>query len=108
MKKELEFDEDGYQKNLTELNGEPLPDISDLKFVSREELGLPSAAEFRRMRLEREHGGTRAGAGRKPSGRVQYVTRLRPTLIKRIKLMAKKARKDECEVIETLLKKAFA
>jgi len=35
-------------------------------------------------------GGVRAGAGRKASGRVQYITRLSPTLIRAIKVRAKK------------------
>ncbi len=48
-------------------------------------------------------GGARAGAGRKTSGRVQYITRLSPDLIRAIKGRAKSEHLKECEVIESLL-----
>jgi len=52
-------------------------------------------------------GGVRAGAGRKPSGRVPYVTRLSPDLIRAIKGRAKRENRKECEVIEALLAPAL-
>jgi len=48
-------------------------------------------------------GGARAGAGRKVSGRVQYITRLSPALIRAIKGRAKVEHRKECEVVESLL-----
>jgi len=48
-------------------------------------------------------GGARRGAGRKPSGRKQYITRLSPELIKAIKARARLEKRLECEVVESLL-----
>ena len=48
-------------------------------------------------------GGARKGAGRKASGRVQYVTRLRPETIASIKADALKRGVDECEIVEEAL-----
>lgn len=48
-------------------------------------------------------GGAREGAGRKSSGRVQYITRLSPNLIRAIKGRAKSEHRKECEVLESLL-----
>lgn len=53
-------------------------------------------------------GGARSGAGRKASGRVQYVTRLEPLLVRKIKALAKKEKRAECEVLEALLRPALA
>ncbi len=53
-------------------------------------------------------GGARAGSGRKTSGRVQYVTRLEPSLVQRIKARAKKEKRPGCEVVEALLRPALA
>jgi hypothetical protein len=68
MKKKIEieppvFDARGYQINMHNLNGEPLPDPADLVVVKR------------------GRGGHRPGAGRKPSGRQQIVLRLSPKTI---------------------------
>jgi hypothetical protein len=52
-------------------------------------------------------GGVRSGAGRKASGRVQYVTRLSPRLIRAIKGRAKREHRSECEVVESLLAPAL-
>ncbi|HEY5791922.1 MAG TPA: helix-turn-helix domain-containing protein [Chthoniobacterales bacterium] len=41
------FDSEGYQVNIEDLNGEPLPDLSKVKIISREKAGLPPAAAFR-------------------------------------------------------------
>jgi hypothetical protein len=52
-------------------------------------------------------GGARAGAGRKSSGRIQYITRLSPSLIRAIKGRAKREHRKECEVVESLLAPAL-
>jgi len=52
-------------------------------------------------------GGARVGAGRKASGRIQYVTRLSPDLIRAIKGRAKSEHRKECEVLESLLTPAL-
>jgi hypothetical protein len=48
-------------------------------------------------------GGARSNAGRKVSGRVQYVTRLSPALIKRVKRMAAHTGQSECAIVEAAL-----
>jgi hypothetical protein len=50
-----------------------------------------------------ERGGARSGAGRKPSGRAQYVTRLPPDLISWVKEEAQRENLAECRVIELAL-----
>ena len=43
------FDKDGYQTNMRDLNGEPLPDLRTLRILTREQkmaLGLPSPEEL--------------------------------------------------------------
>ena len=52
-------------------------------------------------------GGMRTGAGRKASGRVQYVTRLSPDLVRAIKWRAKTEKCKECEIVESLLAPAL-
>ena len=52
-------------------------------------------------------GGDRVGAGRKSSGRIQYITRLSPSLIRAIKGRAKREHRKECEVVESLLAPAL-
>ena len=76
-----EFDADGYQVHQHDLNGE----------------GLPSA------KLEFRHGGVRVGAGRKPSGRKPILLRLKPSVIKRLRLAAKRQKKTISEVAEEKL-----
>lgn len=51
----------------------------------------------------RIHGGVRKGAGRKPAGKVQYVTRLRPEIIAKIKAEAKRQDRTECDVMDEML-----
>jgi len=53
-------------------------------------------------------GGARAGAGRKPVGRMQYTTRLSPTLIKAIKARARREKRTECELVEAMLTPLFS
>ncbi len=45
-------------------------------------------------------GGARKGAGRKPSGRVSYLTRLHPNRIAWIKRQAAGRKTAECEIVE--------
>ena len=52
-------------------------------------------------------GGARRGAGRKPGERKQYVTRLTPELIKALKERARREKRPECEVLESLLAPAL-
>lgn len=52
-------------------------------------------------------GGARSGAGRKTSGRVQYVTRLSPSVISAIKARAAREKKKECEIVESILTPAL-
>ena len=66
------FDADGFQTNLTDLNGTPLPDLS--KVTTRQFWG-----------------GAREGAGRKPSGRQPVLLRLTP---KTVRLLRKSARQQ--------------
>ncbi len=49
-------------------------------------------------------GGARKGSGRPASGRVQYVTRLKPAIIAKIKARALKQGVPECEIVEDALK----
>ena len=59
------FDARGYQTNIADINGEPLPD--------------PAAhAGWRSF-----HGGAREGAGRKPTGNVSVMLRLPPEVAAR-------------------------
>lgn len=52
-------------------------------------------------------GGARVGAGRKSSGREQYVTRFSPGIIKALKARAKRENRTECETLESLLAPAL-
>jgi hypothetical protein len=91
MKKKIEpiekprFDKAGYQVNLKDLNGEPLPDFGKLEF-----------SPFK-------HGGVRAGAGRKPSGRKPVLLRLSPKLIASLKKEAVRNHKTLSDVAEERL-----
>lgn len=79
-----QFDADGYQIGLTSLNGEAVPVIKpqDLKPL---------------------RGGARAGAGRKPSGKVPVLLRLSPATAKRLRAMAKRSKLTLSEVAEKQL-----
>jgi hypothetical protein len=74
------------------------------KTLSEKEIGLPQAKTFQRFL----HGGKRPGAGRKRGMRIQYVTRLSPRLIRRIKATARRTQKPECEIVESWLQRASA
>ncbi len=64
-----------------------------------EDLSLQGILEGRYGR----RGGARPGAGRKPSGRVPYSTRIKPALIEWIKVEAQNQGKDECSFLESLI-----
>jgi hypothetical protein len=79
------FNSAGYQVNLKDLNGEPLPILEKLSFQPF------------------KHGGTRAGAGRKPSGRKPVLLRLSPRVISGLRKEAKRNHKTLSEVAEERL-----
>jgi len=66
------FDREGYQSNLTSLNGDALP---DLKRVRSKPL---------------KHGGARPGAGRKPSGNQPILLRLSAGTLRKLRQEAKR------------------
>ena len=75
------FDKDGYQTDLTTLNGEILPNME--------------ASELRPLR-----GGARAGAGRKPTGKVPVLLRLSPATAQRLRAAAKRSKLTLSELAE--------
>ncbi len=79
------FNRAGYQVNMHDLNGEPLPHLK--------------ALDFRPFK----HGGARAGAGRKPSGRKPILLRLSPKLISGLRKEAARKRRTLSEVAEERL-----
>ena len=79
------FDDEGYQTNIKDLNGDPLPNIAKLDF---QPFG---------------HGGTRPGAGRKPSGRTPVLLRLSPKLVASLRKEASRNRLTLSEVAERRL-----
>jgi hypothetical protein len=79
------FDGAGYQINMKDLNGEPLPDLSRLAF-----------RPFK-------HGGARSGAGRKPSGRKAVLLRLSPKIILGLRKEAERSHKTLSDVAEERL-----
>jgi hypothetical protein len=83
------FDAEGYQTNITSLNGEPLPDLH------------PSAA------WSFYHGGRRAGAGRPLSGNEPVLFRLPPRLIAKIRRKARREGKDNSKLVTELLEIAL-
>jgi len=78
------FDAEGYQTNLKDLNGTPLPDLS--KVTARPLWG-----------------GAREGAGRKSSGRQPVLLRLTPKTIRSLRTAARKQGKTISEVAEARL-----
>ncbi len=91
MKKKIEniekpqFDGAGYQVNMKDLNGEPLPDLAKLKFQPF------------------KHGGARVGAGRRPSGRKAVLLRLSPKVISALRKEAQRNNKTLSDVAEDRL-----
>jgi len=80
-----QFDADGYQVNIKDLNGEALPNLKKLN-------SQPFA-----------HGGARVGAGRKSSGRKQVLLRLNPDLISEMRMEAKRTHKTLSDIAEARL-----
>ena len=79
------FDSEGYQTNLVALNGTPLPNLARVK-------ARPFA-----------WGGTRKGAGRKPSGRQPMLLRLTPRTVRQLRAIARKQGKTVSDVVEERL-----
>ena len=79
------FDAEGYQTNLTDLNGTALPDLGKVK---TRPLGW---------------GGARAGAGRKASGRQPVLLRLTPKTVRSLRAAARKQGKTISEIAEERL-----
>jgi hypothetical protein len=78
------FDADGYQTNIKDLNGTPLPDLSKVQAVSF-------------------WGGAREGAGRKSTGRQPVLLRLTPKTVRSLRASARKEGKTISEVAEARL-----
>ncbi len=78
------FDAAGYQINLKELNGTPLPDLSKVQTFSL-------------------WGGARKGAGRKSSGRTPVLLRLTPKTIRGLRAAARKQGKTISDIAEERL-----
>jgi hypothetical protein len=91
MKKKIEriekpsFNNGGYQVNMKDLNGEPLPNLGKLDFQPF------------------KHGGARIGAGRRPSGRKAVLLRLSPKLISALRKEAERNHKTLSDVAEERL-----
>jgi|GEM_PF-6675649 len=83
------FDREGYQTNLGSLHGERLPD-----------LGKVLAKPFK-------HGGSRPGAGRKPSGNEPILLRLSPRTISKLRQRAKRQKKNSSVVAGEILAAAL-
>lgn len=79
-----DFDAEGYQTNIKDLNGTPLPDLSKVQAKSI-------------------WGGAREGAGRKSSGRQPVLLRLKPKTVRRLRAAARKQGKSISEIAEERL-----
>jgi len=79
------FDADGYQVNLSALNGLALPDLQRVV-----------AQPLRR-------GGARRGAGRKPTGRQPILLRLAPATVRALRTTARRQGKTLSAVVEERL-----
>jgi hypothetical protein len=82
------FNRAGYQIDIKDLNGQPLPNLAKLEFQPF------------------QHGGLRPGAGRKPSGRKAVLLRLSPKLISALRKEADLNHKTLSEVAEERLAQA--
>jgi len=78
------FDAEGYQTNLKDLNGTPLPDLA--KVTARPLWG-----------------GAREGAGRKSTGRQPVLLRLSPKTVRSLRSAARKEGKSISEIAEARL-----
>lgn len=78
------FDKEGYQTNIKDLNGTPLPDLSKVQAISF-------------------WGGARKGAGRKATGRQPVLLRLTPKTVRSLRAAARKQGKTISDIAEELL-----
>ena len=78
------FDADGYQTNIKDLNGTPLPDLSKVQAFSL-------------------WGGARKGAGRKSTGRQPVLLRLTPKTVRNLHATARKQGKTVSDLVEERL-----
>lgn len=78
------FDAEGYQTNLSSLNGTALPDL-------------------RKVKARPLWGGARNGAGRKPTGRQPVLLRLTPKTVRSLRAAARQQGKSISEVAEARL-----
>lgn len=78
------FDAEGYQTNLKDLNGTPLPDLSKVQTMSF-------------------WGGAREGAGRKSTGRQPVLLRLTPKTVRSLRAAARMQGKSISEIAEARL-----
>ncbi len=79
------FDAEGYQVNMTSLNGEPLPELNTTGWVPF------------------HHGGARKGAGRKPTGRQPVLLRLTAATVRALRAAARSQGKTLSAVAEEKL-----
>ncbi len=79
------FDPDGYQANLHDLNGTPLPNLKEVKVRP---LGW---------------GGARPGAGRRASGRQPVQLRLTPKTLRTLRATARREGKTLSDLVEERL-----
>ena len=78
------FDAEGYQTNIKDLNGTPLPDLS-------------------KVRANPFWGGARDGAGRKSTGRQPVLLRLTPKTVRNLRASARKQGKTISDLAEERL-----
>lgn len=78
------LDADGYQTNIRDLNGTPLPDLD-------------------KVRAKPFWGGARKGAGRKSTGRQPILLRLTPRTVRRLRTAARQQGKTISDVAEARL-----
>lgn len=78
------FDAEGYQTNIKDLNGTPMPDLGKVQAVSL-------------------WGGAREGAGRKSSGRQPVLLRLTPKTLRSLRAAARKQGQSISDIAEKRL-----
>lgn len=78
------FDKDGFQSNLKDLNGTPLPNLA-------------------KVNARPLWGGSRDGAGRKPTGRQPVMLRLSPKTVRSLRAAARKQGKTISDIAEERL-----
>lgn len=78
------FDAEGYQTNIKDLNGTPLPDLSKVQAVSF-------------------WGGARKGSGRKSSGRQPVLLRLTPKTLRSLRTAARQQGQSISDIAEKRL-----